>query len=117
MNSHYALLSSLRSLNSAAAAANSLIIRHGFDRVRIASNSTVLIEATVHYALTAKAIHADRVTAPSDRRVGQSEPIRPFLLNLRESIYSNNNIYLLKSQIYILNTIQTADTNGPLEKS
>ena len=30
---------------------------------------------------------------------------------------NNNNIYLLKSQIYILNTIQIADTNGPLKKS
>ena len=26
---------------------------------------------------------------------------------------TNNNIYLLKSQIYILNTIQIADTNDP----
>ena len=30
---------------------------------------------------------------------------------------NNNNIYLLKSQIYILNTIQIADTNVPLNKS
>ena len=30
---------------------------------------------------------------------------------------NNNNIYLLKSHIYILNTIQIADTNGPLKKS
>ena len=29
----------------------------------------------------------------------------------------NNNIYLLKSQIYILNTIQIADTNVPFKKS
>ena len=29
----------------------------------------------------------------------------------------NINIYLLKSQIYILNIIQIVDTNGPLKKS
>ena len=33
-------------------------------------------------------------------------------------IYSNNNnIYLLKSHIYILNTIQIADTHRHLKKS
>ena len=32
-------------------------------------------------------------------------------------MYNNNiNIYLLKSDIYILNTIKIVDTNGPFKK-
>ena len=31
--------------------------------------------------------------------------------------YNNNNIYLLKSQIHISNTIRISDKNGTLKKS